>query len=973
MCRIAGIVNTASLSLQTDILKMRDSMQRGGPDDAGIYINASLGLAFGHRRLSLLDLSQAGHQPMFDADNHVSIIFNGEVYNFQEIKDELIALGYKFNTSTDTEVIIYSYLQWGVDCFKRFNGMFALALLDIKTSELLLVRDFAGIKPLYYYKEDGQLIFASEIRAFKTLNPQWPENDEWKIAFLAYGHIPEPLTTLANVKPLAKGTVLKIHLPTMQEEQISFANYHYKEDYKDVDFCVNEIKRILPEAVKRQMVSDAPIGLFLSGGIDSSILTLLAAQQAKETLHTLSIVFEEQEYSEQKYQQIIADKAGIKHQSFLVTENEFRACFDDIMEAMDQPSIDGINSYFISKYAKEYGLTAVLSGLGADELFGGYDSSRRSRHMSLLKKVPSFFGGLSDIFGNSPKTKLVYLEDDSLTGDYLFYRGLYTPRQIAAILGCGEAAVHQTLNKITVAPCNSLDTRQQAAHLETHLFMQNQLLKDTDYMSMWHGIEVRVPFLDKELIELAARISPDIKYDSKKLKKYLLIDAFKDILPQEIYNRQKQGFTFPFYKWMENIVPKNRTASFKRKYQAFKAGKLHWSRYWASILVNSNSHLHFLSKDFKKVKFLNLIAFSGTGGIEKFNRSFLKALSELENEGFLLADAASAYDNQADANYFPTEAYKGYSKHRNVFVVKEALDSRKYDEIFIGHVNLGVVAFLIKIFNPKVKVTLIAHGIEVWKPLTGIKKWIVNNSDHILSVSNFTKKQLLDRYNIPSERIAIFPNTIDPYFQYPDKFGHPEYLKKRYSITPDQKIIFTLTRLSHTEKYKGYDQVIECLPNLLKTTPNVRYIIAGKADAIELRRVNALIEKHQLQDVVTLASFINDDEIVDHYLMADIFIMPSQKEGFGIVFIEAMACGLQVIAGNKDGSVDALKNGELGTLIDPDNKAQILGELERGLNNLDIKNDINLKAGLQKRVIEAFGFDSFTNNLKKEIELLNNI
>ena len=967
MCRIAGIVDPSSLKLEEDVLKMRDSMRRGGPDDAGIYVNPSLNLAFGHRRLSLLDLSPAGHQPMFDADGRIAIIFNGEVYNFQEIKDELITLGYTFRNTSDTEVIIYSYLQWGVDCFKRFNGMFAIALLDLKTSDLILVRDSAGIKPLYYFKEANKLIFASEIRAFTALDPNWPVNEEWKIAFLAYGHVPEPLTTLVNVKPLEKGTLLKIHLPTMEEETISFTDFTYAEDYKDLDFCINEIKRILPDAVNRQMVSDAPIGLFLSGGIDSSLLTLLAAKQSKETLHTLSIVFDDQKYSEEKYQQIVAEKAGIKHQSFLVTEDEFRASFDDIMDAMDQPSIDGINSYFISKYAREYGLTAVLSGLGADELFGGYDSNRRSMHISLLKKLPSFFWGMSTILGNSPKAKLLYLRDDSLTGDYLFYRGLYTPPQIARILGIEEKIVNATLKKVTVPPCNSSDTSQQAAHLETHLFMQNQLLKDTDYMSMWHGLEVRVPFLDKEVIDLARRIPPQIKYDPKKLKKYLLIEAFKDILPQEIYNRQKQGFTFPFYKWMENIVPKQRNAGFQKKYQAFKAGKLHWSRYWASILVNSNSHLHFLQKDFKRVKLLNLIAFSGTGGIEKFNRSFLKALTDLESEGVLLADAASAYDGESDEHYFPKLVYKGYGKRRNAFVVNEAFGSRKYNEIFIGHVNLGVVAFLIKLFNPKVKITLIAHGIEVWKPLTGIKKWIINNSDHILSVSNFTKKQLLDKYKVPSHRITIFPNTIDPYFKYPNTFNHPDYLKKRYNITEGQKIIYTLTRLSHTEKYKGYDQVIECLPNLLSSVPNVRYIISGKADAIELERVNALIEKHSLQNVVTLAGFINDEEIVDHYLMADLFIMPSQKEGFGIVFIEAMACGLPVIAGNKDGSVDALMNGELGTLVDPDDKNQILEKLKEGLNNSNVENGINSKTNLQKKVINAFGFDAFKNNLKTSI------
>lgn len=964
MCRIAGIYNPASNSLKEDVCLMRDSMKHGGPDGEGIYIDEEYNLALGHRRLALLDLSIAGIQPMQDAEGQVQLVFNGEIYNYLDLRNELKTLGFVFKTQTDTEIILNSYKHWGIECFRRFNGMFAIVLWDKSRQELILARDHAGIKPLYYYKDDTKVIFASEIRAFKVLDKNWPENKDWKALFLAYGHLPEPITTLLNVKPLEKGTYLKISIPSLAERKCSFHSHTYSEEITDAEQSIFLIKEAFSKAVERHLISDAPLGIFLSGGVDSSIITLLASKKSTQPIHTLSVVFDEVDYSEEKYQYLVAQQAKSKHQTFKVTQDDFRDSFSDILSAMDQPSTDGINAYFISKYAKETGLKAVLSGIGADELLGGYTSIKRSSLIQKLKKAPNLIWHIAEFAPSEKVKRLVYLKNSDLQNDYLLYRGLYTPRQIALLLDVSEKSVTEVIKEVNITACNSIDPRQKAAHVDYHLYMQNQLLKDVDYMGMWHGVEVRVPFLDKQFIKTVNKISPSVKFANNKSLKWLLTEAFKEFLPQEIYNRRKQGFTFPFQKWMRGIVPNKRTATFKRYYFQFKKRELHWSKYWAYCLteIKDKNSLQFLNKNYERIKFLNLSAFAFTGGIEKFNRSFLKSLNDLEKEGLIMADAASLHDIQVDGRYFTDEHYQSYQKNTLKFVLKEVLDSGKYHQVFIGHINLAWLAVLTKILFPKVKVSLITHGIEVWeKEISFIKKKCLSKVDEILAVSHYTKSKLIHIHHISENKITIFPNTIDPYFKYPSTFEKPDYLLKRYNLSKNDKVLFTLARLKNTEKYKGYDKVIEALPEILKHVPNLKYILGGKSDDKEKQRIESLIKQYNVENAVIIAGFISENEVSDHYLLADIFILPSQKEGFGIVFIEAMACGTPVIGGNKDGSVDALLNGRLGTLVNPEDSGQIQAAI---LSQLQAKNN---KITLQEAVIEEFDYNNYLARVRKQL------
>lgn len=578
MCRITGIYDPSSQQLEDDIVIMRDAMKRGGPDDAGIYINQ--GLALGHRRLSIIDLSANGHQPMID--NNLVLCFNGEIYNYQIIKLELQKLGHEFHTLSDSEVILKSFQEWGSECFERFNGMFALAIYDKEKHEITLARDHAGIKPLYFNWNGEKLYFSSEIRALKTLNI-FDENPDWRIYFLAFGHLPEPVTTLKEVAPLEKGTFLTINLNSGQTHKKKFSNFKFTSEIKSVDEAKKLIRKTLIDAVERHLISDAPIGLFLSGGIDSSLLTILAEPTLKDKLQTLSIVFKEEKFSEKKFQDIIIEKTGAKHQTFLVTYEDFIESLPDVMEAMDQPTIDGINSYFISKYAKKAGLTAVLSGLGADELFGGYNSFANANRTNLTKNIPSIFLNLFQKMPKDKFKKIAYLRFKNLTGEYLFNRGILGTKEISYLLDEEESKVIQLLKLVeTSEDGQSLNGFNKASHLEQHYYMQNQLLKDSDSMSMWHAVEVRVPFLDKELIELAYKISPEVKFCQKQ-KKFLLINSFINELPREIWDRPKQGFTFPFSEWLGDRPAISKAAIYAK--DQFQKGRYTWGRYWSVLLM----------------------------------------------------------------------------------------------------------------------------------------------------------------------------------------------------------------------------------------------------------------------------------------------------------------------------------------------------------------------------------------------------
>lgn len=356
--------------------------------------------------------------------------------------------------------------------------------------------------------------------------------------------------------------------------------------------------------------------------------------------------------------------------------------------------------------------------------------------------------------------------------------------------------------------------------------------------------------------------------------------------------------------------------------------------------------------------FIYLSSFSTNGGIEKFNRAFLKAL----NENFPSSKAMSLYDKKSDVDerYFPSSQLVDSSFHAIFSVFKMLIKTffAKANPIIFGHINLAPLALIIKKIKPSSKYILIAHGIDVWNDLNSKQQKMLSIVDEIWAVSSYTKKRLVEDKGVEEGKIKVFHNTIDPFLEKPKHFQKPNYLIKRYAFTEDTPIIFTLCRLSSNEAYKGYDKVVEAMPKVLKEFPNAVYLIGGKYDKAERERLEQIAREKGVLGIVYFTGFLPDQEIIDHYLLADLFVMPSRNEGFGIVFLEAMLCGLPVIAGNADGSVDALKNGELGTLVDPLDVNAIAHAINKLLQNNDPSNK-QQKKNLQAKVLENFSFGKY--------------
>lgn len=592
MCRIAGIFDPSAQP--ESMLRMRDAMRRGGPDDAGIYQDPDFPLLLGHRRLAIIDLSPGGRQPMHDAEADNWIVFNGEIYNYQALRQELQQLGHQFRTASDTEVILKTYRQWGIEGFRKLNGMYAFALLDRKQQQLLLLRDPAGIKPLYFSRQAGKLYFASEVRAFRAFRPDWPENPDWRAFFLSFGHLPEPVSTLREVQALKPGALLRFQL---NDQSASFHPLEQPDLEKQTRMhepeAVDALRTALLEAVERQLVADVPVGLFLSGGLDSSVLTLAAHRYLNQRLHTTSLHFAEQAFSEKPFQDLVVQQTGARHASYSLQAADFEAAFDDALEAMDQPSNDGFNTYFVCKYARAAGLTVALSGLGADELLGGYPSFQYKKYVAPLRALPPRLLRQCQHAPKQTLKKAAFLSLEGPVGEYLFYRGLYLPQSVARICGRSEKEIWRLLDDFAAqAPGLHETGNERVSRIEQDYYMRNQLLKDTDAMSMWHSLEVRVPYLDQQVLNTLKSIPPELKFGFPE-KKGLLIRAFQQELPEAVWKRPKMGFTFPFAEWFRHSerlqAAHTQLAPWRN---LFLHGKLSWARLWVTYLSTEPGLVH---------------------------------------------------------------------------------------------------------------------------------------------------------------------------------------------------------------------------------------------------------------------------------------------------------------------------------------------------------------------------------------------
>ncbi len=606
MCGIAGLFKFNQPVTSDDIQavsRMMDAQTHRGPDDSGLFQNENV--VMGHRRLSIIDLSESGRQPMSNEacpecgrrNREIWVTYNGEIYNYQELRKELSIKGHTFKSQTDTEILVHGYEEWGIEeLLERLRGMFAFVLYETSPShpsgsQLILVRDRFGIKPLYYGENGDRILFASEVRALAAsrLLPI-EENPRAWISFLLTGSVPVPWTTLRSVRALPAG-----HYLIFSAGKRSLVHYYnfkmgdgQTSNSPDTENPYATVRTVLQEATCLHLISDAPLGIFLSGGIDSSALTALAATNRTNSLTTLSIVFEEPAYSEVRYQQAVANRYGTDHREILIKEKDFWNAVPLIFDVMDQPSIDGVNTYFIAKSARQEGLKAVLSGLGGDEVFWGYPSFQMIRWLRMIQSIPGVLKKPLWLTGFLPGSwpRLKYLSSDNPLSLYLTVRGLFTPRDAADLLGCEEKSALDVLNEL--APAWSDDTPELfLQHMEFDWYLQNQLLKDADSMSMAHSVEIRVPFLDQYLVETAGRLDERWKQD-RKTPKPLLVKALDGLLPEEVVFRSKKGFTFPFEQWLKReklrvLIGEGRAK--EHYWKLFRKGQVHWSKPWALAVL----------------------------------------------------------------------------------------------------------------------------------------------------------------------------------------------------------------------------------------------------------------------------------------------------------------------------------------------------------------------------------------------------
>jgi len=694
MCGICGVIDWSDApDAEALVRRMTPTMRHRGPDDEGYLESTSGRLSMGMRRLSIIDVD-GGHQPIFNEEGTVGAVLNGEIYNFRELRDELATLGHAFRTRSDSEVVAHAYEEWGAACVERLQGMFAFAVYDRRKDRssrqeqsageegiLFLARDRLGIKPLYYAEIRGQsseaggqqsavgnqlsavsrFLFASEVRTLlasgvvaRRLSPAALES------YLLFGSVCEPMTLVDNVLSLPPGHTMMIPLgmiplgerralePTPYwnigkrisqtasgrrtaddrgHSRIVSKNGHAK---PEPEATAARVRTLLEESVRSHLVSDVPVGVFLSGGIDSTSLAALASREVSG-IHTFTVAFAEKEFSEAEIARRTAATFGTTHKEVLLTGDEMLAGLREAVGALDQPSMDGINTYFVSMSARQAGLKVTLSGLGGDEVFGGYSTFRRTPKYQRLAgagaHVPSAvksavatamsgamsaatsvaIGGAGNRFVAGDATRklsALWNTPGALPDPFYFGRTLFTPAQVSKFLtNDHRVAPTPWWNWLAASAqqARDLDPFAAVSCMEMQSYMVNTLLRDADSMSMAHSLEVRVPFLDHPLVEFVTSLPQAMKV-RKGVPKALLVAALEDLLPSEVVNQTKRGFTFPWSEWLRGPLRKQietglselspalgeamNAQEVQSIWQDYLDGNTSWSRPWSLYVLN---------------------------------------------------------------------------------------------------------------------------------------------------------------------------------------------------------------------------------------------------------------------------------------------------------------------------------------------------------------------------------------------------
>lgn len=623
MCGIAGMASTdldgaTPESADTAVRRMTEALAHRGPDAQGVWRGSRVVL--GHRRLSIIDPDPASHQPFRSADGRYVLVYNGEIYNFRELREGLT--GHSFRTRSDTEVLLAAWEKWGEDCLHRLEGMFAFALWDVQKEELFMARDRFGIKPLYHCSPGGRLLFSSEVRSVLASGLVPRKLDEAALCdHLRHGAVHAPRTIVQDVRMLLPGhtlrwskggTEIKPWWNVVASASGAAADLSREE-------VLREVRDRFSRAVEKRMVADVPFGAFLSGGIDSSAVVGVMAQATRARVHTFTVTFDEAEFSEARFAKLVAKKFGTKHSEIRLRPDDMLRFLPKALADMDHPSADGPNTWVVSKMTKEAGITMALSGLGGDEVFAGYEVFKRSVALLRMKGVTVLPRPLRALIGMAVKSRktgaagwkaaeLLKLPSWHVEDTYPLARLASSDQELRkkllAIAVRPDAVALEVRRLMSAMGGSRLEPLSQVSIAELSTYLPDVLLRDTDQMAMAHALEVRVPFLDHGLTDFVLGVPDGLKYPHTP--KQLLTDALGDLLPHEVTHRPKMGFTLPWDHWMRNQLrpfcearmnalgkrPQFNAEGVKTLWQRFLAGEpdVTWGRIWLLVVLEEWLH-----------------------------------------------------------------------------------------------------------------------------------------------------------------------------------------------------------------------------------------------------------------------------------------------------------------------------------------------------------------------------------------------
>ena len=607
-----------------------------GPDEDGILVAPSA--ALGMRRLSIIDLS-GGSQPVFNETGDVAVVFNGEIYNFQTLRHTLEGRGHAFKSNSDTEAIVHAYEEWGEEFLRELRGMFGIAIWDARScgtsgegarrARILLARDRFGIKPLYYAATNGSFLFSSEVRSILASGIVQPHLSPDSLeAYLTFGSVAEPTTLLKGIFSVPPGHCLAFSADAPPATPSPKPYWVYSDAVlernppgpKTFEEAAKQLRPLLEETVREHLIADVPLGVFLSSGLDSTALVALGSRLQSQ-LHTFTVVFPEQRFSESKISRQTAKQFKTQHQEILLSPEMLLAQLDDAVKSLDQPTMDGLNTYFVSRAARQAGLKVALSGLGSDEIFGGYStfvSTPRAAFVAGLGRwIPGPFRRLTAgaavriAAGDGVrKAAAAWRSPKDFPHAYYFTRLLFTPSRVRRLLAPFLDSEEYARNHENAWRSRMHETARQAGRLdsftsvscfELQSYMVNTLLRDTDSTSMANSLEVRVPFLDHRLVEFVGRLPKSAKY-VQGVPKSLLVESLSDLLPEDVVHQEKRTFTLPWEVWLRgpmgvhlsqelsNLTPPLRRyvngRAVRGAWQNFVIGQTNWSRPWSLFVLN---------------------------------------------------------------------------------------------------------------------------------------------------------------------------------------------------------------------------------------------------------------------------------------------------------------------------------------------------------------------------------------------------